>query len=279
MPLDESGNLLDQTPNSIQSVDVDAHAPPLYGEHILDQLYADIDQTGIRTPATQSGTSTPLYHHSRARSVENLANVNETTENALRLDTLSSRLQNLNIGSRSSSLPRNANGSSSGRQTPHLEDRQNSFLRTGTGLFNTDRSSNPRSSTLSRRPSEEDYPGNVGSGAAPGRHTPEHADSSDLDLTKVPSYTTAIKTPVRGLSYSDAKALPNYETAVSAPPSPERGTSQVAAPGGVDGQRSNSGLPPAQSAGGIRNIPRYVYRSQDSDAGRRLYLLQARGRV
>jgi hypothetical protein len=275
MPLDESGNLLDQTPNSIQSVDINAHAPPLYGEHILDQLYADIDQTSIRTLATQSGTSTPFSHNSQTGSVESLTSV---TENALRPDALSSRLQNLNIGSRSSSFPRNANSSSSGRGTPHLEDRQNSLLRTGTGLFNTDRGSNPRSNTLSRRPSEEDSTGNEASRVAFGQHTPEHVDSSDLDLTKVPSYTTAVRTPVRGLSYSDAQALPNYETAVSAPPSPESGTSQVAT-SDVDGQRSSSDLPLAQRARGSGNIPRYVYRSQDSDAGRRLYLLQARGRA
>lgn len=51
-----------------------------------------------------------------------------------------------------------------------------------------------------------------------GTHTPEHIDYSDLgDLTKVPSYSTAVRAPIR---ISDATSLPNYEAAVSLPNSP-----------------------------------------------------------
>jgi hypothetical protein len=76
MPLDESGNLLDQTPLSTQSTDITSHAPPLYGEHVLDQLYADMEQSGLQTPAPQSGMNTPFYAQSRTGSAENLASLN-----------------------------------------------------------------------------------------------------------------------------------------------------------------------------------------------------------
>jgi hypothetical protein len=102
-----------------------------------------------------------------------------------------------------------------------------------------------------------------------GQHTPEHIDYSDLNLNKVPSYTTAVRTPVRGLSYSDLQALPNYDAAVSAPPSPERQVAQIVTLD-VNGHRGNVET---------GNIPRHVFTGHDSDAGRRFFLLQARGRA
>jgi arrestin-related trafficking adapter 4/5/7 len=227
MPIDGSGNFLAQTPNSIQSMNSDVQAPPLYGEHILDQPYTNIDQTIIRTPIIQSGISTPFYHYSRAGSVENLVSINDTIEDTVRPDALTSILQSLNISSIINGFPRSTNGSSSGMHTPYPEDHQYSPPLVNTGFFDTDRGSNPRVIALSRRTSE-DAIGNTSSGMISGRHTPEHVDLSNLDLTKVPSYTTAVRTPVRGLNYSDAQALPNYDAAVSAPPSPERRIAQLA---------------------------------------------------
>jgi hypothetical protein len=69
---------------------------------------------------------------------------------------------------------------------------------------------------MSRRTSEDDE--NHISNVASGHQTPEHADYADL--SKVPSYSTAVRAPVRGMSYTDA--LPTYEAVSSAPPSPER---------------------------------------------------------
>jgi hypothetical protein len=110
-----------------------------------------------------------------------------------------------------------------------------------------------------------------------GQHTPEHIDYSDLgDLTKVPSYSTAVKAPIRGMSYTDA--LPNYEAAISAPPSPERTFSNpVLAPGapGENGHRrnqvSNLGFTPI-------GVPPPVH-LVEGDEQRRLHLLRSRGRA
>lgn len=220
MPLTADGCLVDQTPLSTQSTDIAAHAPPLYGEHVLDQLYADIDQSGIMTPAPQSGMNTPFNGLSRAGSFENLASLggiasSPTTQNgAFAPAALSSRLQNLNAGSRNSSFLRRHQGTGSGSNTPHPMPHNDSEG----GYFDTHNSAN-HGNPLSRRVSEEEEY-NV-STMTSGQHTPEHIDFSDLgDLSKVPSYSTAVRAPIRGMNYSDA--LPNYDAAISAPPSPVR---------------------------------------------------------
>ncbi len=296
MPIDESGNLLDQTPNGNFSVDVDAHAPPLYGEHILDQLYADIDPSGFRTPAPQSGMSTPYFNQSRSRSGsnENMTSMNGIASTEVRPDALSSRLQNLDVGLSSSS--RNGSGffrrghaSGSGGNTPlrhgygSTGSMQNSVPRSFD--YALDENSLSRSNPLSRRTSEEDSVDGQGSGRTTGRHTPEHIDYSEIDLNKVPSYTTAIRAPARGMSYTEAEALPNYETAISAPPSPQGGHTTLATVEETpvqevihaDNSNVSGGWPWNPLAGMGLTLNRG--HSMDADAHRRLHLIQARGRV
>merc|ERR1712093_587968 len=114
MPLNDEGQLVDQTPMSTQSTDMTQHAPPLYGQHVLDQLYADMNNTGIMTPAPQSGMNTPFHGLSRAGSHENLASLNGVANQngAVPPAALQSRLQNLDLNgmSRNSSF-RRLNGS------------------------------------------------------------------------------------------------------------------------------------------------------------------------
>jgi hypothetical protein len=171
------------------------------------------------TPAPQSGMNTPFGDLSRSGSSENVASLGDIAnvpDGAVPPAALSSRLQNLNAGSRNSSFLRRqaASVSGSGGNTPHSVPHHD-----GAGYVEHGDHSADHSSPLSRRTSEED---NLNfSNMTSGQHTPEHIDYSDLgDLTKVPSYSTAVRAPIRGLSYSEA--LPNYDTAISAPPSPER---------------------------------------------------------
>lgn len=225
MPLTAEGALVDQTPTTnTQTTAASAHAPPLYGEHVLDQLYADMDQSGLMTPMPQSGMNTPFYALSRAGSSENLASVHDTQHpaGAVPPAALQSRLQNLNtnmsFGHRNSSFLRRYGGSGSGGNTPHpSDDQQGSYF----DSHHSQPASAARSNPLSRRGSFNDDPplDAPNTTMSSGYHTPEHLDYNEMgDLTKVPSYTTALKTPVRGMSYTEA--LPNYESAVSAPPSP-----------------------------------------------------------
>jgi arrestin-related trafficking adapter 4/5/7 len=296
MPIDESGNLLDQTPNGTFSVDVHAHAPPLYGEHILDQLYADIDPSGFRTPAPQSGMSTPYFSQSRSRSGsnENMTSMDGIAGTEVRPDALSSRLQNLDAGLNSSSrnsggLFRRGNASTSGGNTPlrhgygSTGSMQNSVPRPLDHF--PDESSLPRSNHLSRRTSEEENVDGHGSGRTTGRHTPEHIDYSEIDLSKVPSYTTAIRAPARGMSYTEAEALPNYEAAISAPPSPQGGYTTLAtvteAPSHEVNRSDNSNVSGVRPRNPLAGMGLTLHRghSMDADASRRLHLLQAIGRV
>ncbi|KAL3422055.1 arrestin domain-containing protein [Phlyctema vagabunda] len=240
MPLNADGCLVDQTPMSTESVDIKSHAPPLYGEHVLDQLYAGMDQSGLMTPAPQSGMNTPFYSQSRAGSSENLASLDSiaNSNGAVPPAALTSRLQNLNSGSRNSSFLRRHPGGSGdvtpAYPQPSSENRQSGYF---------DSHSASHSTPLSRRTSEEEehhHNGNI-SGVTSGRHSPEHDEFLDLaELSKVPSYTTAVRTPLkRGASYVDS-SLPNYEAALSAPPSPTRGFSQPSTPGESSGHEATA---------------------------------------
>lgn len=325
MPIDESGNLLDQTPNSTRSLDIAAHAPPLYGEHILDQLYADIDQTGIMTPAPQSGMATPFYSQSRSGSNENLAalsSMDGVASSAVRPEALSHRLQNLAMSSRNNSFYRRPHAGGSGGNTPLYHPNHDDSLHHGyasnpnfrvagslprsqPGYFDQPpthhSNSAPNSNTISRRTSEEDESHTP---VLSGTHTPEHIDYS-LDLNKVPSYSTAVKTPARGISYTDLGALPNYETAISRPASPVRsmptspgielnggGGYFAQAPGSGSGSASGTTTPSLDmtSSSGRRShlglsslhppsIHPHGRNVSESDLSRRLHLTPARGKA
>lgn len=211
MPLNSDGCLVDQTPQSAQSaLDIGSHAPPLYGEHVLDQLYAGMDQPGLMTPAPQSGMNTPFYSHSQTGSSENIAPQSEPVDanGIITPAALSSRLQSLDIASRNNSFPRMQNAFNSGGNTPHPEAGSSGSPRPALS-----------STVLSRRTSEEDEHNSGFSNLTSGQHTPEHIDYSELgDLSKVPSYSTAVRAPIP--STTSPAGLPNYEAAVSVPASP-----------------------------------------------------------
>ncbi|KAI1079926.1 arrestin [Whalleya microplaca] len=211
MPLDEEGNLVSQTPETAsEQSDHESNtnmAPPGYGMHVLDQLYDDIDPSGIMTPTAQSGLNSPFYAQSRAGSSENLNSMAHTI--AVTPAALSSRLQNVSLEeSRGNLYAPNVSGS--GATTPF------NAIHDGD---HTAESSQPHSTELSRQTSEEEHSDPA------GHHTPpEHNEFPDLEvLSKVPSYTTATRAPLpRTPSYTGSLALPDYVTAMSAPASPTR---------------------------------------------------------
>jgi arrestin-related trafficking adapter 4/5/7 len=190
-------------------------APPGYGMHVLDQLYDNVDPSGLMTPGMmtpgiQSGFASPFYAQSRAGSSENLAAL---TNGAVTPAALSSRLQNVSLdpAHRNTSFTSVGSHSHSGTATPYLH------LNDGD---HTADSSQPHSTELSRQTSAEDHSGGVSGHSTP----PEHVDTLDLaQLSKVPSYTTATRTPLpRTASFTGSLALPDYNTALSAPTSPTR---------------------------------------------------------
>ena len=199
MPLDEEGNLVRQLPPGRTPESTNAIiAPPGYGEHVLDELYDDVDASGMQTPGVHSGVNSPFYAHSHAGSAENLAAALSST--AVPPAALSSRLQSMSLESshRNTSLHSRTSGSGGATPLPANETSHSS--------------SQSHSAPLSRRASGEH---------SSGSNTPEHVDFPDLtELSKVPSYQTAVRTPVRPLQIAQGSALPNYETAMSAPGSP-----------------------------------------------------------
>ncbi|KAI0100288.1 arrestin [Nemania sp. FL0031] len=276
MPLDDEGNLVAQAPGAGGGEVLDEHrnmAPPGYGQHVLDQLYDDVDISGIMTPGVHSGLNTPFYGHSRAGSSENLAAIAHGIAPA----ALSSRLQSVSLDDTPRSRFHMPHDPGSGAITPH-HPRDHEHV--------TD-SSLPHSPELSRRTSEEEHHERSGHGTPP-----IHTEYPSMEqLSKVPSYTTATRAPLpRTSSFTDSLVLPDYNTAMSAPGSPTRVTTDPMEPitegpaiaiHGTESGRSRSAS--SSSAGTGRNhvhgfsfLPSHAAVG-GNDGERRLRLLQHRG--
>lgn len=248
LAINENNELVDQSPlaacRAIES-DLTHRAPPLYGEHQLDQMYSGLDVSGYRTPGNFSNPGTPFGTHSRNISSENLAALDAMTggvaENAVNgrrpedvsATALRHRLQNL--GLLSSSLPATEGlhsrgispeasrhtsaviGSShwdyfSNEEISGRPPSRNSPPRSRSVTPGQDRPSTGSVADISRRSSDEDY-NHLPSGA----QTPVPQFLEVEYLSRVPSYSTAVRasarTPYSGLD------LPSYGDAMSRAPS------------------------------------------------------------
>ncbi|KAH8165508.1 hypothetical protein CIB48_g2740 [Xylaria polymorpha] len=273
MPLDDEGNLVAQLP-CVPGDAVDERgnmAPPGYGQHVLDQLYDGVDISGIITPGVQSGLSTPFYGHSRAGSSENLAAIAHGA--AITPAALSSRLQNMSLDESHSGRFHSRHDSGSGAITPHpLRDNEQ-----------TTDSSFPHSPELSRRTSEEENPVHLNQSVPPVQNDFPSVEQ----LSKVPSYTTATKTPrPRPSSFTDSLELPDYDTAMSAPGSPARAMADpmetitegpaTEAPGSASERPRSASSSSRGHVHGFSFLPSHApVGGQDGE--RRLRLLQHRG--
>jgi hypothetical protein len=295
MPLDPEGNLVRQLPNGA-SREAATIAPPAYEHHRLDQLYDDIDPISLNSPiGGRSGVSSPFRGHSRAGSTDNLPALLQGA--AIQPDLLAHRLHSMSLEQGHRNMSWNSNLSAAGAATrpnspPHPADETHM--------------SPPPSAPLTRH--------NSGEGASGHNTPPEHLDFPEItELSKVPSYQTAVKTPVRQFA-SDVFGLPDYETALSAPSSPPGtprlsaitptiddaldpipGAAQETAPGPVlapapvsapvTAPASREPSPPAPnrrptmphrrqfSSGFLQNVRSLV---GEGDEARRLHMLQAR---
>lgn len=218
--IDENNTLVDITPQAAQRAIEDSafQAPPLYGEHQFDQLYSEVDVSGYRTPGNSgSGSVTPFSTRSRNLSAENLASMNAITNSDISASALHSRLTHLHA-SHAPSLD-----ASDHHPDVDVGNRRSVHGGDYSGLSVSARNSRSPESTsagASRRHSEEVERDHAPSGAV----TPySHLDEIKA-LSRVPSYSTAVRTAVRTPCRTD---LPNYQSAtagdlVSLPPrSPE----------------------------------------------------------
>ncbi|KAH8903158.1 hypothetical protein BR93DRAFT_972091 [Coniochaeta sp. PMI_546] len=219
MPLDDDGNLVHGTPLSATPEEARTMAPPTYGDHVLDEIFRDLENDGLQTPGVRSGVSSPFYTHSRAGSTENLAamlRMSDSTE--ITAQALQSRLQNVSLDPSHRNNSWQSMNSLSGAATPHhVHDSHPGHTPTSAPQ------SAPQSAPLSRQPSPEHSSGST---------SPQHIDLPDLtQLSKVPSYQTAVRTPVKPLMVSSQNGtLPDYRTAVSAPTSPTLSHATLAPP-------------------------------------------------
>ena len=172
------------------------------------------------TPALE--INTPFDSHSRIGSADDLTSMAGAASGNFSANVLQSRLSNL----QNRGLTRRTqdhghasiDGGGSSRHSFHeaSEDefslpRQNSPPHGE--YFTSSGGSGSRYSNIDpflRHPSEEERPQS-------GTHTPQHIEFNTEDLSRVPSYTTAmqasVRTPIRD-------GLPNYQRATSRPPSP-----------------------------------------------------------
>jgi hypothetical protein len=200
IPFDEHGDIVNQAPGTEASAATTqaGAAPPGYGEHVLDQLYDDVDTSGFQTPALQSGVSSPFYAQSRTGSAENLAAL-AVHGNTITPAALSSRLANVSMD------PSQRNGSS---QSLH-----NTSGRVSPTHGATTRSDVP-SASLTRSNSGEDS-----SDRSSAEHVVHLDEAEFAELNRVPSYATAVRTPARSRA-GPGGPLPDYQTALSAPRTP-----------------------------------------------------------
>ncbi|KAI2633338.1 arrestin domain-containing protein [Xylaria nigripes] len=281
MPLDEEGNIITQAPDAA-AVTPDMNfntAPPGYGQHVLDQLYEDVDvASGILTPGIHSGVNSPFYALSRAGSSENLALSPHSA--AVPPAALSTRLlQTMSLGEsleRGFHPPPHEPGL--GTRTPrHPSDNEPTA---------TD-SSQPHSPELSRPASEEGNPGSSGYQARPEHQAPPpRADFPSVEqLSRVPSYGTATRSYViRRSGLADTLELPDYTTATTAPSSPTQNINDPIAAhvehAGLEGTESETGT--GRSSNGTStsrsHFPGFSFLSghssgdsQDSERGRKHY--------
>ena len=217
LPLDENNNLINQNSQAVAAESLTG-APPMYGEHQFDQLYGDIDPSGYMTPAGgASGIATPFYSQSASTSTENLASMDMMASSDFAPSVLQHRLNNLEIAETNRFARDRPHALTSGDETPEHESHEarrgadaiQSQL-PGRGYFDnlpgtTSRHSN--SNPISRRVSEEE----------PWAATGQHIEFSSEEMSKVPSYSTALQSRATPINEN----LPNYQTAISTPaPSP-----------------------------------------------------------
>ena len=209
LPVNDEHELVTRNPQAVQALaDINRQTPPNYGEHLFDQLYSDVDPSGYMTPA---GNNTPFNSQSRSGSSENLASMGEVpTDAEVSANTLRNRLSSLTDPIAIRARERTPG---SGTSTPQLRTRASppgsrhpSIAVSAPG----EHSAIPIARTYGSGTASPRSRSNSDEGLAP-----QHIERAAL--SRVPSYNTALQTPVR-TPCSDN--LPTYQDATSRPSTP-----------------------------------------------------------
>ncbi len=300
LPINQNNDLVDQSPQAGRAAtenDLNHSAPPMYGEHRLDQLYSEVDPSGYLTPGVGLSTPGTPYLHSRHASQENLRNLNAVANGSTGSSTPNSgsvnpaaleyRLQNLHIGSSQfvqeelNIQIHPASGDNSRRPSGPNVHSDDNFTPPDSSATHSHSVGSPNeaggassSASVSRRVSEEE------DGYTSGTRTPFPQYAHTEDLARVPSYSTAVKAPAPRNAAVGKGGLPSYGAAMTESTTPP---TLMEPPTAHLHERSRSRNPgvatsPPNGASGLRNPPsnRNVTSLQDDE--RRLRLMQTRGR-
>ena len=239
MALTEDNDLVDQSPVADRQAlanDLTNSAPPLYGQHQFDQMFSEVDPSGYHTPGMFSTPGTPFGTHSRNVSDDNLAALvngngggHSPTNDDVSPQALQSRLQNLRTSGTSmahsplaqedhlsdyeaSSRRHSSNATrdyfDSNTSEPHSQTRTPNFSPPVPGQsepspLTNGHDSGQGSAELSRNTSEDN----------PRARTPVPYSYQIEDLARIPSYSTAVRTPAR--TPNNGPDLPSYGAAMS----------------------------------------------------------------
>ncbi|KAL9607766.1 MAG: hypothetical protein Q9167_007349 [Letrouitia subvulpina] len=225
LPLNDENNIVDRSSQSLVSDSYGNGAPPLYEDRHLDLLYSDLE-SGYVTPAgIASAVGTPLNSQSRRASADNLNSTDTIASNELAATTLSLRLRSINLaGHRQHFVPDTSRTlgpveASLSSSMQGILPRQNSSASAHT-LTSTD-SAEPQivedelhredleNSSLRRASDSDSLPSDS--------PTPRHLEFSPEELSKVPSYSTALQSHTR-TALSDVP--PCYQVATQPLPRP-----------------------------------------------------------
>lgn len=271
LPVDES-NEVRGTLNGVSDAEINRDetsltAPPEYGRHQLDQIFSGIDPAGYITRAG-SGSATPagIYAGSRRGSHDNIASLtgvvdghtspgssNPHHHGSALPSILHSRLADLQERGPSNFQHQPSNLSNqhspSGGNSPAPGESQSPLSRSipnsQPGSYFTSVGQSPsQSQPLSRRTSDEDH--------ASGIH---QSDYDVNDLSRVPSYGAALRTP--GAMTPFTEGPPSYIDATSRPPSPQPSNSaapfQLQRPGQAHIRGTPTSAPGGVINGGLSN--------------------------
>ena len=231
LPIGEDGDIVDGNPNDPRTLEaLDQHAPPLYGEHEFDALWDHFEPSGY-VPSVGRTSRSSSWDRNQNQLPEGIGSWDstgsstsgsrETRDHLHDSPDLSSNFWLNNVHSDSSSHPSQANGASVGETL----DTHGSL---GWVSGATDRSnSSSHSSPLSRTDSTE----------TSLSRTPEHPGMDANELSRVPSYTAAIRCTARTPLHND---LPTYFSATGTPPSSPAETPQLSSQAYVGHERSRS---------------------------------------
>ncbi|EED23327.1 carbon catabolite repression protein CreD, putative [Talaromyces stipitatus ATCC 10500] len=268
MRIDENNTLIEDgsTVRQHAAEELANQAPPLYGQHQFDRLYSDIDISGYRTPGPMSGSATPFGALSRNISSEDLPSLEAITNGDISASALHSRLSHLHAtrGTYSSSPGGDNHDSHPADYFSHMNGRQSG---------GNSHSHSPENN--SRRASDEQDREQPDSTVPSGMVTPHQPQYMEVEtLSRVPSYTTAIRTAARTQYDSE---LPAYDAAISSSAPPAR----PLPPPQQAHLRNSSTSSPTRMLTLNDALHRTFYNNQHTspghdDAERRLRLTQAR---